>query len=106
MEFFYSQILSTDDKIAAIVTIPSLDLAECRNIWGNLVFCLLKLTEQRWPKLFVLGCVNTDARNPGKDKLTRNPPLPQNGGKYLFSYQGGYWEAKEKQQWDKCPDIY
>lgn len=36
----------------------------------------------------------------------KREPDEQNGGKYLFSYQGGYWEAKEKQQWDKCPDIY
>ena len=30
----------------------------------------------------------------------------QNGGQDLFTYQGGYWEAKEKQEWNRCPDIF
>ena len=30
----------------------------------------------------------------------------QNGGKLIYAYQGGYWEAKEKQDWSKCPEIY
>ena len=35
----------------------------------------------------------------------REPDL-QNGGKYVFTYRGGYWESKEKTDWSKCPDIY
>lgn len=30
----------------------------------------------------------------------------QNGGKLIYAYQGGYWEAKEAQDWSKCPEIY
>jgi len=29
-----------------------------------------------------------------------------NGGKLIHSYRGGYWEAKEKQDWARCPDIF
>ncbi len=36
----------------------------------------------------------------------KREPDMQNGGKYIFTYQGQYWKAKEKQQWDECPDIY
>jgi hypothetical protein len=36
----------------------------------------------------------------------KREPDEQNGGKYIFNYRGGYWEAKEKGQWDMCPDIY
>ena len=30
----------------------------------------------------------------------------QNGEKLIHTYLGGYWEAKEKQNWDMCPDIF
>ena len=30
----------------------------------------------------------------------------QNGGKLIHVYKGGYWEAKQKQDWDMCPDIF
>ena len=30
----------------------------------------------------------------------------QNGEKLIHSYQGGYWECKQAQNWDKCPDIF
>ena len=30
----------------------------------------------------------------------------QNGEKLIFMYSGGYWEAKEEQKWDMCPDIF
>ena len=30
----------------------------------------------------------------------------ENGGKLIYVYNGGYWEAKEKQDWSSCPDIY
>ena len=30
----------------------------------------------------------------------------ENGQKLIYVYSGGYWEAKEKQNWDMCPDIY
>jgi len=29
-----------------------------------------------------------------------------NGGKLIHEYQGGYWEAKEKQDWSMCQDIF
>jgi len=29
-----------------------------------------------------------------------------NGGKLIHEYVGGYWEAKENQDWSKCPDIF
>jgi len=28
------------------------------------------------------------------------------GGKYIFVYDGGYWEAKERRDWSKCPNIF
>lgn len=28
------------------------------------------------------------------------------GGGKIFIYKGGYWEAKEKQDWSTCPNIY
>ena len=30
----------------------------------------------------------------------------QNGEKLVHAYQGGYWEAKEAQNWEKCPDLF
>ena len=30
----------------------------------------------------------------------------QNGEKLIHSYKGGYWEAKETQNWEMCPDIF
>ncbi|XP_023322727.1 oxysterol-binding protein 1 [Eurytemora carolleeae] len=33
-------------------------------------------------------------------------PDPYNGGKSIHTYQGGYWESKQKQNWSKCPDIF
>lgn len=33
-------------------------------------------------------------------------PDQYNGGKLIHEYQGGYWEAKEQQDWSKCPDIF
>ena len=36
----------------------------------------------------------------------RREPDEQNGGKYIFVYRGGYWEAKQDQKWEKCPEIY
>ena len=30
----------------------------------------------------------------------------QNGGKLIYVYKGGYWEAKDKQDWSVCPEIY
>jgi len=36
----------------------------------------------------------------------RAVPDPHNGGKLIHEYQGGYWEAKEQQDWSKCPDIF
>jgi len=36
----------------------------------------------------------------------RTVPDPLNGGKLIHEYQGGYWEAKEKQDWAACPDIF
>lgn len=30
----------------------------------------------------------------------------QNGGKLIYVYNGGYWDAREKQEWPMCPDIY
>ena len=30
----------------------------------------------------------------------------QNGQKLIYVYSGGYWDAKEKQNWEMCPDIY
>ena len=36
----------------------------------------------------------------------KREPDEQNGGEDLFAYQGGYWEAKQRQQWNKCPDIF
>ena len=36
----------------------------------------------------------------------RREPDEQNGGKYIYVYRGGYWEAKQDQKWDSCPDIY
>lgn len=33
-------------------------------------------------------------------------PDEYNGGKLIFTYQGGYWEAKDKQDWSRCPDIF
>ena len=27
-------------------------------------------------------------------------------GEKSFVYKGGYWEAKEKQNWKMCPDIF
>jgi len=29
-----------------------------------------------------------------------------NNGKLIHVYKGGYWEAKNNQDWDKCPEIY
>jgi hypothetical protein len=31
---------------------------------------------------------------------------PENGGKLIYVYKGGYWEAKETQEWSHCPEIY
>jgi len=31
---------------------------------------------------------------------------PLNGGKMIHEYQGGYWDAKDKQDWNMCPDIF
>jgi len=36
----------------------------------------------------------------------RAVPDQLNGGKLIHEYQGGYWEAKEKQDWTMCPDIF
>jgi hypothetical protein len=33
-------------------------------------------------------------------------PDEQNGGKLIYVYNGGYWDAKQKQDWSACPDIY
>jgi len=30
----------------------------------------------------------------------------QNGGKLIYVYSGGYWESKENQAWNACPNIY
>ena len=30
----------------------------------------------------------------------------QNGGRLIHAYSGGYWEAKQAQKWDMCPDLY
>ena len=30
----------------------------------------------------------------------------QNGEKMIHAYSGGYWEAKQAQNWDMCPDLY
>lgn len=27
-------------------------------------------------------------------------------GELICVYKGGYWEAKEKQDWSTCPDIF
>lgn len=27
-------------------------------------------------------------------------------GETSFVYKGGYWEAKERQDWSMCPDIF
>ncbi|NXR14645.1 OSBP2 protein, partial [Semnornis frantzii] len=27
-------------------------------------------------------------------------------GELICVYKGGYWEAKDKQDWSKCPDIF
>jgi len=46
---------------------------------------------------------------------TQEPYLPlwfhkvvdeQNGGRLIHVYKGGYWEAKQKQSWETCPDIF
>jgi len=36
----------------------------------------------------------------------RAVPDQFNGGKLIHEYQGGYWEAKEQQDWTKCADIF
>jgi len=36
----------------------------------------------------------------------RAVPDQFNGGKLIHEYQGGYWEAKDQQDWSKCPDIF
>ena len=36
----------------------------------------------------------------------KREPDEQNGGQNLFTYQGGYWESKERQEWNRCPDIF
>ena len=36
----------------------------------------------------------------------RAVPDQFNGGKLIHEYQGGYWEAKEQQDWAKCADIF
>ena len=30
----------------------------------------------------------------------------QNGERLIHAYSGGYWEAKQAQTWDVCPDLY
>jgi Oxysterol-binding protein len=30
----------------------------------------------------------------------------QNGGKLIHVYSGGYWQAKNAQDWSECPDIF
>jgi len=27
-------------------------------------------------------------------------------GELICAYKGGYWEAKDKQDWSSCPDIF
>ncbi|XP_035236167.1 oxysterol-binding protein 2 isoform X1 [Anguilla anguilla] len=27
-------------------------------------------------------------------------------GETIFVYKGGYWEAKERQEWNMCPEIF
>ena len=34
------------------------------------------------------------------------PDYDEYTGLMLHNYLGGYWEAKEKQEWSMCPDIY
>merc|ERR1719422_2174054 len=36
----------------------------------------------------------------------RAVPDQFNGGKLIHEYLGGYWEAKEQQDWSKCADIF
>ena len=50
-----------------------------------------------------------EERQPAKDHHPiwfKREPDEKNGGEDLFAYQGGYWEAKQRQEWNKCPDIY
>lgn len=61
----------------------------------------------------------------GSTALTLTPVLPLTGREYEgyqplwflqrrdsitgetnFVYKGGYWEAKDKQDWSMCPDIF
>ena len=42
----------------------------------------------------------------GQPLWFKSVPDQYQAGKTVHEYQGGYWEAKESQQWDKCPDIF
>ena len=42
----------------------------------------------------------------GRPLWFKSVPDQYQAGKTVHEYQGGYWEAKESQQWDKCPDIF
>jgi len=52
------------------------------------------------------------AAQEGRDYVGHQPvwfktvPDEFNGGKLIHEYKGGYWEAKDKQEWSMCPDIF
>jgi len=52
------------------------------------------------------------AHQEGRETIAYTPtwysqvPDECNGGKPIFTYQGGYWDSKNKQEWNRCPDIF
>eukprot|EP00092_Neocalanus_flemingeri_P030355 GFUD01032953.1.p1 GENE.GFUD01032953.1~~GFUD01032953.1.p1 ORF type:complete len:811 (+),score=205.19 GFUD01032953.1:488-2920(+) len=52
------------------------------------------------------------AQQEGREYEAPNPtwyravPDQFNNGKLIHEYQGGYWEAKDTQEWVMCPDIF
>jgi len=42
----------------------------------------------------------------GEPLWFKQVPDKYQAGKMVHEYLGGYWEAKEQQKWQNCPDIF
>lgn len=57
-------------------------------IFVTLFFCLSDAPHDNYQALWFESC---------KDDIT---------GEQVHIYKGGYWEAKEHGNWERCPDIF
>ena len=64
------------------------------------------MEEGRWDEATGEKARLEDKQHAREKKSNHHPLWFKREKDEQFAYQGGYWEAKEGQQWNKCPDIY